>query len=203
MCSIIGFCDARCDIGAFSEGFYKTKSRGPDDTRVIDTGKGLLGFHRLSIMGLHPEGMQPFRLGGDAVVCNGEIYGFEALRGMLQKKGYAFESDSDCEVLLPLWREFGTEMFRMLDAEFACVIYSGYTGEFIAARDPIGIRPLYYGYDKNGAIVFASEPKNLTSLVDKRRSRDRLHTDPREADRGRKKTPCGGREGGLSALRRA
>ena len=166
MCSIIGYCGI-CDPDAFSEGFYKTKSRGPDDTRVIDTGKGLLGFHRLSIMGLHPEGMQPFRLGGDAVVCNGEIYGFEALRGMLQKKGYTFESDSDCEVLLPLWREFGTEMFRMLDAEFACVIYSGYTGEFIAARDPIGIRPLYYGYGKNGAIVFASEPKNLTSLVDK------------------------------------
>ncbi len=166
MCSIIGYCGI-CDAETFSEGFYKTKSRGPDDTRVIDTGKGLLGFHRLSIMGLHPEGMQPFRLGGDAAVCNGEIYGFEALRGMLRKKGYAFESDSDCEVLLPLWREFGTEMFRMLDAEFACVIYSGYTGEFIAARDPIGIRPLYYGYGKNGAIVFASEPKNLTSLVDK------------------------------------
>jgi asparagine synthase (glutamine-hydrolysing) len=166
MCSIIGYCGV-CDARTFSEGFYKTKSRGPDDTRVIDTGKGLLGFHRLSIMGLHPEGMQPFRLGGDAVVCNGEIYGFEALRGMLRKKGYAFESDSDCEVLLPLWREFGTEMFRMLDAEFACVIYNGYTGEFIAARDPIGIRPLYYGYGKNGAIVFASEPKNLTSLVDK------------------------------------
>ncbi len=166
MCSIIGYCGI-CDPDAFSEGFYKTKSRGPDDTRVIDTGKGLLGFHRLSIMGLHPEGMQPFRLGGDAVVCNGEIYGFEALRKMLQKKGYTFESDSDCEVLLPLWREFGTEMFRMLDAEFACVIYNGYTGEFIAARDPIGIRPLYYGYGKNGAIVFASEPKNLTSLVDK------------------------------------
>lgn len=55
----------------------------------------------------------------------------------------------------------------MLDAEFACIIYDGETGEFIAARDPIGIRPLYYGYDKNHAIVFASEPKNLIGLTDR------------------------------------
>lgn len=50
-------------------------------------------------------------------------------------------------------------MFAMLDAEFACIIYDGKQKEFIAARDPIGIRPLYYGYDENGTIVFASEPK--------------------------------------------
>ncbi len=56
-------------------------------------------------------------------------------------------------------------MFSMLDAEFACILYDGETGEFIAARDPIGIRPLYYGYDTKGVIVFASEPKNLVGLV--------------------------------------
>ena len=61
-------------------------------------------------------------------------------------------------------------MFAMLDAEFACVIYDGETGKFIAARDPIGIRPLYYGYDKNGVIVFASEPKNLVGLVEEIRT---------------------------------
>ena len=55
----------------------------------------------------------------------------------------------------------------MLDAEFACILYDGQTGEFIAARDPIGIRPLYYGYDKKGVIVFASEPKNLVGLCGK------------------------------------
>lgn len=75
------------------------------------------------------------------------------------KKGYRFQSDSDCEILLPLYREYGTDMFQMLDAEFACIIFDGKTGQFIAARDPIGIRPLYYGYDAKGVIVFASEPK--------------------------------------------
>lgn len=167
MCSIIGYCDPDWKSDAFYEGFEKTVSRGPDDTRVIDTGNGALGFHRLSIMGLHPEGMQPFHLGGDWCVCNGEIYGFEAVRAALKDKGYTFESDSDCEVLLPLYREYGTDMFRMLDAEYACVIYDGKTGGFIAARDPIGIRPLYYGFSKNGAPVFASEPKNLVGMVGK------------------------------------
>ena len=83
------------------------------------------------------------------------------------KKGYTFASDSDCEILLPMYFEYGTELFSRLDAEFACVIYDGRTDEFIAARDPIGIRPLYYGYDADGVILFASEPKNLTGLCKK------------------------------------
>ena len=167
MCSIIGYCDPAWDRPAFIKAFERTRSRGPDDTRVIDTGKGALGFHRLAIMGLHPEGMQPFRLEGDLCVCNGEIYGFEAIRESLKHKGYTFESDCDCEVLLPLYHEYGTDVFGMLDAEFACVIFDGRSGSFIAARDPIGIRPLYYGYNGNGAIVFASEPKSLLGLTEK------------------------------------
>ena len=167
MCSIIGYCGAVPDKKGFEAAFARTKSRGPDDSRVIDTGKGLLGFHRLAIMGLHPEGMQPFELNGSYCVCNGELYGFQAQREALKARGYTFQSDSDCEILLPMYREYGVDMFAKLDAEFACVLYDGRTGEFIAARDPIGIRPLYYGYDAAGAIVFASEPKNLVGLVSK------------------------------------
>ena len=80
MCSIMGYCSPQVDRELFMQGFERTKSRGPDDSRVIDVGEGLLGFHRLAIMGLHPEGMQPFELGGSYLVCNGEIYGFEKLR---------------------------------------------------------------------------------------------------------------------------
>ncbi len=167
MCSIMGYCGKGIDNDAFTAGFEQTVSRGPDDSRIIDTGNGLLAFHRLAIMGLTDEGMQPFALNGSYIVCNGEIYGFEKLKSELKDKGYSFQSDSDCEILLPLYFEYGTEMFRMLDAEFACIIYDGKTGEYIAARDPIGIRPLYYGYDKNGVIVFASEAKNLVGLCGK------------------------------------
>lgn len=167
MCSIMGYCGDTADIDAFQEGFDQTVSRGPDDSRIIDTGKGLLGFHRLSIMGLTPSGMQPFERNGSYVVCNGELYGFESQKKELEQKGYTFVSDSDCEILLPLYFEYGTEMFQKLDAEFACIIYDGETGSYIAARDPIGIRPLYYGYDKEGTILFASEAKNLVGLTDK------------------------------------
>ena len=145
MCSIMGCCGVGTARELFLEGFGKTLTRGPDASRVVDTGRGLLAFHRLAIMDLSESGMQPFAREGSYAVCNGEIYGFAALRAELEAKGYAFRSESDCEILLPLWFEHGTEMFRMLDAEFACVLYDARTGEFVAARDPIGIRPLFYG----------------------------------------------------------
>ncbi len=166
MCGIMAYC-GKCKKTEFSEGFGKTLSRGPDMSKTVKVGEGVFGFHRLSIMGLNEKGMQPFFFDDCYSVTNGEIYDFQTLKDDLIKKGYKFESESDCEIILPLYREYGVEMFKMLDAEFACVIYDAKTDEFIAARDPIGIRPLYYGYDKSGVIVFASEPKNLVGIVDK------------------------------------
>lgn len=166
MCSIMGYCDCCDTYSDFKSGFDKTVSRGPDDSKIIDTGKGLLGFHRLSIMGLTPDGMQPFELDGSYVVCNGEIYGYEKIKAELAKK-YTFKSGSDCEILLPMFREYGTEMFKMLDAEFALIIFDGKSGKYIAARDPIGIRPLYYGYDRKGVVLFASEAKNLVGMCER------------------------------------
>ncbi len=167
MCSIMGYCGTELSYEEFKSGFDKTVSRGPDMSRIVDIGTGFLGFHRLSIMGLSEAGMQPFSLGGRMVVCNGEIYGFRRIKRELEAKGYRFESGSDCELLLPLYEEYGAGMFEKLDAEFAMVIYDGESGGLIAARDPIGIRPLYYGYDKKGGILFASEAKNLVPLCDK------------------------------------
>ena len=167
MCAIMGYTKRDMDRETLLAAFARTASRGPDDTRVMDVGPGTLFFHRLAIMGVHPEGMQPFTASdGSAVVCNGELYGFRKMREELSAKGYAFQSDSDCEILLPLWREYGAEMFRMLDAEFALVLYDAATDQFIAARDPIGIRPLYYAESKTGGLLFASEPKNLVGLAD-------------------------------------
>ena len=163
MCSIMGYCGPCAAMHEFIEGFDKTISRGPDDSRITGTGNGLLALHRLAIMGLTPEGMQPFELDGSYAVCNGEIYGFEKLKSELSAR-YEFTSGSDCEIILPMYREYGTDMFSMLDAEFAMIIYDAETNSYIAARDPIGIRPLYYGHDSRGTIVFASEPKNLTGL---------------------------------------
>lgn len=163
MCTIAGYLGSSVSRLQFTAALAAAASRGPDSARVDAVPGGWLGFDRLAIMGLDERGMQPFWLGDDAVVCNGEIYGFRALRDTLRNK-YTFRSESDCEVLLPLWREYGTSMFAMLDAEFALVLYDARSGSLVAARDPIGIRPLYYGLDAGGAVFFASEPKMLVGL---------------------------------------
>ena len=164
MCSIMGYCGTDYDMARFKEGFSKTISRGPDDSRIVEVAGGLLGFHRLSIMGPSASGMQPFALDGDYVVCNGELYGFRKVRDMLASEGYTFAGESDCEIILPMYQKYGVDMFERLDAEFAMIIYDGKTRQFIAARDPIGIRPLYYGKDEKDNMIFASEPKNLVGL---------------------------------------
>jgi len=167
MCAILTY--ARADVAQdyFEEMLYKTHSRGPDMSRTLKVDSGWMGFNRLSIMGLNEAGMQPFSLNGNVVICNGELYGFEHIKKYLISLGYSFKSESDCEILLPLYERLGTKMFGLLDAEFACVIYDAKEKKFIAARDPIGIRPLYYGYDDEGYIVFSSEPKNITGICQK------------------------------------
>ena len=168
MCSIMGYTAKDISESKLLQNFAATKSRGPDDTRTLDTRSGTLLFHRLAIMGPEPAGMQPFVAGdGSAVVCNGELYGFRKLKKEMEAVGHVFVSGSDCELLLPLWKEHGTRMFAELDAEFALVLYDAPTDSYIAARDPIGIRPLYYGYSASGHIIFASEPKNLLGLTNK------------------------------------
>ena len=188
MCSIFGYCGRGGSFRALQKALAKTASRGPDDSRIVDTGSGYFGFNRLSIMGITENGMQPFvwknkrtvpvqemPVGEQcigmpedsdlAVVCNGEIYGFRPLKEELQRNGNAFISDSDCEILPALYEKYGTGMFGMLDAEYAMILYDRKEGSYIAARDPIGIRPLYYGVTADGTYVFASEPKNLINLV--------------------------------------
>ncbi len=167
MCAILTYAREDLSEDFFAEILGKTGSRGPDMTRIQKTEGGWFGFNRLSIMGLNEEGMQPFNMGKSTVVCNGELYGFKDLRKYLQSLGYSFRSDSDCEIILPLYERLGTKMFGLLDAEFACVIYDGEKKKLIAARDPIGIRPLYYGYDSEGYIIFASEPKNLVGVCER------------------------------------
>ncbi len=167
MCSIMAAAKGTTSLKDFEAGLARTASRGPDQQRIRLCGGAILGFQRLSIMGLTEAGMQPFVFNGNAVVCNGELYGFRSEKEALMAEGYSFVSDSDCEILLPMYEKYGLDMFARLDAEYACVIYDAAKGSLIAARDPIGIRPLFYGYDAAGTILFASEAKNLVDLVAK------------------------------------
>lgn len=84
MCCIMGYAGHDLPKETFTEYLLRTTSRGPDDQRVAETEFGLLGFGRLAIMGLTPEGMQPFFRGADCVTCNGELYGFRPVKADLE-----------------------------------------------------------------------------------------------------------------------
>ena len=104
MCAIFGTTNYKLGESRIAKALEKTTTRGPDDQRIEPFESGWLGFQRLAIMGLHDEGMQPFHApNGSMVVCNGEIYGFRPIKEELEAKGYTFQSDSDCEILLPLY----------------------------------------------------------------------------------------------------
>lgn len=134
--------------------------RGPDDTKVLELDTALIGFKRLSIMDLSHAGDQPFTSGKTHIVCNGEIYNYHDLKELYP---YEYKSQSDCEVLIPLYQnESFLSATKKLDAEFALVLFDEATGEVKAARDAMGIRPLFYGYTKkSNEIAFASEAKAL------------------------------------------
>lgn len=158
MCGFI-FSSAKQLTAELQQGFDSLIHRGPDHQSLTVEANGIWGFHRLSIMDLSSNGNQPFQHDGIQLICNGEVYNYEQLKAMLQSS-YTFHSGSDCEVLIPLYQRVGFEiMMKMLDAEFAVVLVDG--GEIWAGRDPIGIRPMFYGYDQQGCIAFASEAKAL------------------------------------------
>ncbi len=163
MCGFMFSSDVSLTRSEFEEGFKQIAYRGPDMSRIIADENGLFGFHRLAIMGREPNGMQPFTRNGYTLVCNGELYGFRKIKKQLGHK-YLFVSGSDCELIIPWFMEKGLDMFKEFDAEFACVLTTP-QGDIIAARDPFGIRPMFYGYAlKSGKIMFASEAKALHDL---------------------------------------
>ncbi len=152
------------DRSIFEIEFQKIKHRGPDNHQFLPFSNGIFGFHRLSIMDLSNHGRQPFTSDlGNFLVCNGEVYNYEALKKECTK--HQFVSHSDCEVLLPLYETWGIKkLVDSLDAEFAFVIWDEKKKIFLAARDAMGIRPLFYGYTSNQKIVFSSEVKSILKL---------------------------------------
>ena len=144
MCSFLVSTTSSVDEQQFKKSLEKIGYRGPDMSRIIKD-KGVFGFNRLSIMGLDETGMQPFTDNGSIAVCNGELYAFRKLKKELCDDGVSFISESDCEIILPLFKKYGVEMFKKLDGEFAMVIYDAKSDSFIAVRDPFGIRGMFYG----------------------------------------------------------
>jgi asparagine synthase (glutamine-hydrolysing) len=152
MCGILALFGEEVEVSS-----YLLSHRGPDDYRTKTLGKCRMDFYRLAINDLTPAGMQPFREGDEMIVCNGEIYNHREFRTGNEK------SASDCEIIMPLIRDYGVmKAIDNINGDFAFVYTDG--KRVIAARDPVGVRPLFYTRYSPDSIAFASEVKALLFL---------------------------------------
>ena len=171
MCGIVGFYsntkyeDLQTKLHAANE---LLRHRGPDDSGVyLDQRYGIgLGHRRLSILDLSQAGHQPMTCqNGDlAIVFNGEIYNFKEIRDNLKNEGHRFRSNSDTEVLLRAYQQWGRECLQRFIGMFAFTIWDRKKNELFMARDRIGIKPFYYFWD-NHTLLFASELKAIKGLL--------------------------------------
>ena len=158
MCGIAG-CIGTKDIKTVNRMLDALPHRGPNDRGIHINGHAVFGHTRLSIVDV-AKGHQPIIIDGGkcGIICNGEIYNFSQIRETLSGK-YTFRTQSDTEVILHLYKEKGPACVEDLDGMFAFVLFDG--DDFMMARDPIGIKPLYYGR-KNGILYFTSELGAMT-----------------------------------------
>lgn len=140
--------------------------RGPDDEGYYEDNHVLFGFRRLSIIDIE-SGHQPFTYHDEQywMVFNGEIYNYIELREELQKKGYSFTTDSDTEVILAMFQEYGVKAFEQLRGMFAILIWDKENQVLYGARDPFGIKPLFFKNAEEG-MYFASEKKSLLGDIE-------------------------------------
>ena len=136
--------------------------RGPDDKGTLSFSNCILGQTRLSIVDLE-TGHQPMEdiETGNAISYNGEIYNYKELRETLIKQGHKFSTNSDTEVILKLYAQYGAKCVEYLDGMFAFAIWNEKTQELFMARDRFGKKPLYYTYDNDKTLFIASEIKAL------------------------------------------
>jgi asparagine synthase (glutamine-hydrolysing) len=169
MCGIFALLNSsKQDYNVVNNEFIKGKERGPEFSKLDNSYiEMMLGFHRLAINGLNQESNQPLVLDDIVLICNGEIYNYKTLYSMM---GVTPISDSDCEVIIHLYKKYGIEQtLTMLDGVYAFILFDGSSEQnrIYVARDPIGVRPLYYLNHKNdnyrlfNLFGFASELKCL------------------------------------------
>lgn len=159
MCGILAIIGRGKDVALVQQMSKRMSHRGPDESDIHITEEGhILSHERLSIVDLH-TGKQPIQGTSTAwMVHNGEIYNHKKLRETVLKN-HTFRTTSDSEVIVHLYEEFGYDFCNMLDGIFAFVVVDG--NDYIVARDPLGIKPFYYGIDERGRMYFASEMKAI------------------------------------------
>ena len=139
----------------------KIRHRGPDWSGVYSSEKAVLAHERLAIVDPLSGGQPLYSSDGKKVLAvNGEIYNHQEIRRLFAGQ-YEFQTGSDCEVILALYERYGTDFIDKLNGIFSFVLYDSTTDDYLIARDPIGVIPLYIGHDKDGTVYAASELKAL------------------------------------------
>jgi len=171
MCGIFSILNNTMSDAFINTQFEEGKNRGPEYSKLLNynnNNNNYFGFHRLAINGLNNESNQPFIINDVILICNGEIYNYKYLYELMQLKP---ETNSDCEVIIHLYLRYGIEQtLQMLDGVFAFILYDTKNDSIYVARDPYGVRPLYYlstiNYKKNVSFLigFASELKCLVEF---------------------------------------
>ena len=165
MCGIFFYKGQRFENKELFQFLLENQHRGPDNSKYVKVDDMFFGFNRLRINGLNKLGDQPFHLKGCSLICNGEIYNF---RDLIVKYGFEgeYHSGSDCEVIIHLYKKLGIEgMLKELDGVFSFVLYDEDSDELYVARDPLGIRSLYWCEGlEDGELGFASEMKSLVKV---------------------------------------
>jgi len=177
MCGILGWISEGVQSRAepFSKALDTLAHRGPDDRGVFDAPGAFLGHRRLSIIDLTIGGHQPMRDPGSGavIVFNGEIYNYLELRRQLEQLGHEFRTESDTEVLLQAYLEWGPSALNKLNGMWGLAIWQPQQRKLFVARDRFGIKPFYFAH-RPGHIgfAFASEPKALLALFPEFRQPD-------------------------------
>lgn len=161
MCGIAGVMGAdgeSADAGVLARLVDSLRHRGPDGDGAYTARNVALGQTRLAIIDLETGNQPLYEPGGAVLVANGEIYNYVELRAQLD--GEAFATRSDCEPPLHLYRKYGLDFVDHLRGMYAIALYDPIEGQLVLARDPFGIKPLYYAQTDQG-FAFASEPQAL------------------------------------------
>ncbi len=148
--------------------------RGPDDQGTYADENATLGHRRLSIIDLSPAGRQPMSNEDSSVwiVFNGEIYNFQEIRANLEKKDHKFSSNTDTEVIIHAYEEWGSSCVERFNGMWAFAIYDKNNGTIFLSRDRFGVKPLYFCQDEKG-LIFSSEIKGILQHSVKRVPRDK------------------------------
>ena len=168
MCSIFGVLQIRQDLKSVRKMALRQsrlmRHRGPDWSGIYTADNAVLAHERLAIVDVN-TGAQPIlsESGRQALAVNGEIYNHQDIRSQFAGK-YRFRTESDCEVILPLYLQYGTDFLDRLSGMYAFCLYDEDKDFWMMARDPIGIMPLYYGHDQHGQLFVASEMKALMDV---------------------------------------